>query len=89
MYKFDFEDPEKYQVMIDIETLSTKNNAAILSIGAVKFNIKSGVIDTYYQNIDASTAKKFNRDIDKSTLEWWSKQNPEALKRKGVIAIVV
>jgi DNA polymerase III epsilon subunit-like protein len=79
-YKFDFEDPKKYQVMIDIETLSTRNNAAIMSIGAVKFNIESGVIDTYYQNIDASTAKKYNRHIDKETIGWWSKQNPAALK---------
>lgn len=80
MYKFDFENPKKYQVMIDIETLSTRSNAVILSIGAVKFNIENGVIDTYYQNIDASTAKKHNRHIDKGTLEWWSKQNPAALK---------
>lgn len=80
MYQFDYEDPKKYQVMIDIETLSNRANAAILSIGAVKFSIEQGVIDTYYQNIDASTAKKFNRHIDKGTLEWWSKKDKAALK---------
>jgi hypothetical protein len=79
-YKFEYADPKKYQVMIDIETLSNRNNAAILSIGAVKFNIESGVIDTYYQNIDASSAKKYNRHIDKGTLDWWSKKDPAALK---------
>ena len=41
------------EVMLDIETYSTKNNAAILTLGAVKFNRNSGVIglnemDTFY-----------------------------------------
>lgn len=76
-----FTDPKQYQVMVDIETLSTRGNAAILSIGATKFNIESGVIDTYYQNIDASSAKKYDRHVDKGTIEWWSRQNKQALKQ--------
>tara|TARA_B100001287_G_C22619102_1_gene499079 strand:+ start:553 stop:1107 length:555 start_codon:yes stop_codon:yes gene_type:complete len=76
-----FTNPKQYQVMVDIETLSTRQNAAILSIGATKFNIESGVIDTYYQNIDASTCKKYERHVDKGTIEWWGKQSKEAVKQ--------
>ena len=31
------------EVMIDIETLSTKNNAVILTIGAIKFDRKDDI----------------------------------------------
>ena len=43
-------------VMVDLETLSTKPNAAIVSIGAVFFDPKTGELgDTYYQVIDIET----------------------------------
>ena len=38
-------------VMIDLETLSTESNAAILSIGAVMFD-KEGLGETFYQIVD-------------------------------------
>lgn len=71
------------EVMLDIETYSTKNNAAILTLGAVKFNRNSGVIgldemDTFYRRIDLESNKTYGRDINEDTLLWWSTQPEEA-----------
>ena len=33
-----------YEAMIDIETLSTRNNASIVTIGAIKFNRNDNII---------------------------------------------
>ena len=69
--------------MIDLETLSTRSNARILIIAAVKFN-RTGVItdearaeiprdaDTFYRRIDMSTGH-----IDQNTITWWNKQPPD------------
>lgn len=67
-------------VMLDLETMSTASNACICSIGAVKFTIDDGITEEFYITVDAKDCKKNGLDFSKDTLEWWSKQNPEALK---------
>lgn len=62
-------------VMIDLETLSTANNAQILSIGAVKFDTL-GIHDTFYQNIKLKSDSVF--DISGTTVLWWLNQTKEA-----------
>lgn len=60
-------------IMVDIETLSTAVNAAVLSIGAVEFDPMSGKIEReFYRELDLSAQK--NRHIDASTVQWWVKQ---------------
>lgn len=75
-------------VMIDLETMSTKQGAAIVSIGAVKFDPRFGKIDlkdTFYQELHW---KSQNRHIDPSTEEWWSNQSKAAKSAlKGTIAL--
>lgn len=66
-------------VMIDLETLSTAYNAAILSVGACKFD-ETGIHDKFYVNIDPQTCKDVGLVIDKETVSWWMRQKPEALK---------
>lgn len=62
-------------VMLDLETLSTASNAAIVSIGAVKFSLTDEAIrDTFYCTVDAKSCKALGLDISLSTVEWWSKQ---------------
>ena len=39
------------QIMIDIETLSTKQNAVIVSIGAVKFSFEHDEQECFYETI--------------------------------------
>jgi DNA polymerase III epsilon subunit-like protein len=66
-------------VMVDLETMSTRADAAICSIGAVKFEGKK-ILDTFYCTIDIKTCKEAGLRISKDTVEWWSKQNKEAFK---------
>ena len=73
-------DPNQIQIMNDLETMSVRSNAAICSIGAVKFTLKNGIIDTFYRTIDAKTCKEAGLHFDKNTIKWWSEQNKEALK---------
>lgn len=60
--------------MLDLETLSTRNDAAIISIGLVKFDA-NGVIDSAGWAFDLS--KVFGH-IDANTVAWWMQQNEAA-----------
>ena len=60
-------------MMVDIETMGTKHNAPILSIGAIEFNPHTGELgETFYGR--ATLASQKQRPIDGDTLEWWMKQ---------------
>ncbi|MGZ8916266.1 MAG: 3'-5' exonuclease [Methylobacter sp.] len=65
-------------LMIDLETLSTRPDAAIISIGAAYFDIKTGEIgDTFYMPINLTDTPEFGH-ISAETVKWWLKQNEEA-----------
>jgi hypothetical protein len=67
-------------LMLDIETLSTKPNAVILSLGAVKFNPFTDRIDLddgLNLRIDVDSQIKLGRDIQEETLNWWATQPME------------
>jgi len=64
--------------MIDIETISTAPNAAILSIGAVKFTFENGLGDEFLVNIDPKSSVSRGLHVDKDTVEWWKTQPKEA-----------
>lgn len=64
-------------LMIDIETLSTKPNGVILSIGAVFFD-ETGLGKEFYQNIDLESSMEAGFDIDVGTVYFWLKQSSEA-----------
>lgn len=63
-------------VMLDLETLSVKPDAVILTFGAVKFDSfsKSPVTATMYARIDVDEQINLGRSVDQGTLDWWSKQ---------------
>ena len=65
-------------VMIDIETLSTRPNAVVLSVGAVWFDPENRVEPTRktHWRLDVDTQTGKGRDIMTETMEWWSKQDP-------------
>lgn len=64
---------------IDLETLSTKPDAVLLTIGAIKFDPFTNdppYSDFYYRaNVDEQTA--MGRHVEEGTLEWWSRQPNE------------
>lgn len=65
--------------MIDIETMSHRSNAVVLSIGAVKFSIDDGIIDEFSINVKPQGQKELGLHVSPETLEWWKKQSPEAI----------
>lgn len=69
------------QIMLDLETLSTRNNAVILSVGATFFTFDDGIIDTFYQEVrqDDLLYKRFH--VDPSTLSWWATSVPDKLRK--------
>ena len=57
------------QFSLDIETLSTRPDAAIVSIGCVAFN-GDGIHGTFYEVVEPRELAH----VDGDTLEWWAKQ---------------
>jgi exodeoxyribonuclease VIII len=72
-------------LMIDFETLSLKENAVLLSIGACMFDPATGEIgETFYAAMDPRT--QHHREIDASTVLWWLDQD-DAARRKLTDAV--
>lgn len=68
-------------VMVDLETLGTDSNAAILSIGAVAFSESGEIGDNFQVNIQIDSCLKSGLSISGATLDWWLKQKPEVLRQ--------
>ena len=69
-------------IMLDIETMGNKSYSAIVSIGAVKFNIETGETgETFYKNIELQSSLNAGLEINADTLMWWLQQNEEARKK--------
>ena len=65
-------------IMVDIETLGTKEGATIFQIAAMSFNITSGeVFDSI--NLIGDIDKYNYLTVDGSTLKWWLNTNKELL----------
>lgn len=66
-------------IMLDIETLGKRNTPVVLAIGAVQFDIETGEIgETFEVIIDQETCLEYGFTTDADTIDWWSKQSPEA-----------
>lgn len=64
---------------IDMETLSTEHNAALLSIGAVIHDFGTGQqVDTFYANITPESSIAAGLDVSELTKAWWTKQGQAA-----------
>lgn len=70
--------------MIDLETLDTSATAAVLSIGIVKFDPRTGTGDTFYRRLGYEQAALFGT-VSQSTLDWWGRQDP-AVRREAFTA---
>lgn len=65
-------------LMLDLETLSTRNDAAILSIGACLFDIETGNIGpTFSRHIELDDSP-LRGHISADTIKWWLKQDDAA-----------
>jgi hypothetical protein len=72
------------EVMIDIETLDTRESAVVLSIGAVAFDPRGNSVPevTLHLHLDPEIQVRWGRTISPSTVLWWMKQDDAA--REGI-----
>lgn len=69
-----------YHIMVDLETLGTGQDAAILIIGACKFDIRDGEPahhGTFEVRIEWEDAF-IRRRVDAATVQWWLQQEEDA-----------
>lgn len=67
-------------ISIDLETVGSKFNAGILSIGAVAFNRHTGAIGPeFYASVKLVDTLCYGK-VDAGTLQWWLKQGAAAAK---------
>lgn len=64
-------------IMLDIETYGLAPGSVIKSIGAVKFT-PEGIVDRFYERIDAQSCVAAGLVMDPPTVEWWLVQSDEA-----------
>lgn len=57
-------------IMLDLETFGNGNDAAIVSIGAVKFDERD-ILDEFHVGVDAESCARLGLKIDASTVMWW------------------
>lgn len=70
------------EVMVDLETLSTRNHAVILVIAAVKFDRTEKMIPLenmpqFYRRIEIDSCTELGMHSDQNTQNWWKKQPKE------------
>lgn len=70
------------EVMLDLETLSTRSNASILVIAAIKFDRHSNISkptttspNQFYAKIDTNSCSQLGMHIDPKTIHWWWEQD--------------
>ncbi len=68
----------KNNIMVDLETMATHPNAAIVAIGAVRFTEE--LKDTFYQVVDLQSCIQAGMDVNGDTVNWWIMQEEEARK---------
>jgi DNA polymerase III epsilon subunit-like protein len=70
-------------IMVDLETLATTPDAAILTIGAVKFDpfgdeVNNPTATPFYARIDLDSCDRIGLITSEDTINWWAQQSKEA-----------
>jgi hypothetical protein len=63
--------------MLDIETLSTRPDAVVLTIGAVKFSPWASDVNTddgLYVRVNVDEQLELGRHVQQDTIDWWGRQ---------------
>lgn len=69
-------------VIIDLETLSTRPHAVILVLAGIKFNRNDDIpplekMDTFYRRIEISSCTDIYLHTDSKTVKWWEEQKED------------
>jgi exodeoxyribonuclease VIII len=69
---------DRYQIMLDIETLGKSPGAVILSVGAAVMDMQElAIVDKAYWVLDIEM-QEGSRSVDAGTVVWWMQQDDEA-----------
>jgi len=72
---------EDWHFMIDLETMSTRPNAAIIEIAAVRFACRDGLVtesSTFAEQVTLQSSVAHGLHFCPETVEWWQGQSVEA-----------
>ena len=64
-------------IMVDLETMNTTSDAAIIAIGAVYFD-KNGLGRSFYKVVNLQSSMNAGLTVGADTMMWWLKQSDEA-----------
>lgn len=70
------------EIMLDLETMGNRAGAAIVAIGAVRFD-QSGLGGQFYRTISLRDCVAEGLRIDPETVNWWLQQSDTA--RKAIV----
>lgn len=73
-------------IVLDIETLGTRPDSVVLTIGAVKFDPYGDEVDIdkgFYIRADVNEQLAMGRHLSEDTLQWWMKQ-PEEVREDAL-----
>ncbi len=73
-----------YDVMIDLETLGLRQDAAFVSVGACMFDPDTGRIGEIFYNVVDWDDALCTRTVSGSTLKWWMQRSEAAKKAIAV-----
>ena len=80
-------------IMLDLESLGTRPDCAILTLGAVKFDeyTPGSFGDSLYFRIDVDEQLALGREVQEDTLKWWASQaedvREEAFGTEGRVSL--
>ena len=64
-------------IMLDLETMGNGSNAAIIAMGAVRFDDEN-ILDKFYTTVTLESSVNAGLEIDAQTVMWWMQQSDEA-----------
>ena len=65
-------------IMLDLETMGTSSNSAVLTIGAVEFDKDLGITNRFYEIIDLQSCIDRGFEITADSFYWWLRQSKES-----------
>lgn len=66
-------------VMLDLETMSVRPDAAVVAIGAVAFDRAAArILSEFYVRVDLASAQRCGGHLDADTVIWWLQQSEAA-----------
>lgn len=73
-------------IAVDLETLSSKPNAAIIAIAARPFEFGSSeeIQDSLQVTVNATSCAMYGLNFEMETVKWWSKNEQNAVFKRGL-----